>query len=70
MMLMSEEERLETLEILNRSEQEARQMLYKIPISSTTPSILRKKEAIEAKLQEIEDAKKIFSKKKVFIKAD
>lgn len=70
MRLMPEDERLETLDILLESEREAQSMMLKLPLHSTTPSVVKRKEALEAKLKEIEAAKKIFSKARVYIKED
>lgn len=67
MTLMPEEERLDTLRILNESEKETQALLFKLPMRVTTPSMVQKKNALEAKLKEIEAAKKIFSRQKVYI---
>ena len=67
MVLMQENERLETLAILDHNEAETRQLLFKLPLHSTTPSILKRKDAFEGKLREIEAAKKVFSKARVYV---
>jgi len=64
---MPESERLETLEVLDRSEEEAKRELFALPLSVTTLAATRRKNGLEAKLKEIEDAKKIFSREKVYI---
>jgi len=67
MTLMSNEERLDTLRILNDSEKETHALLFKMPMRVTTPSMVKKKNDLEAKLKEIEAAKKIFSRPKVYV---
>jgi len=67
MVCMPESERVETLEVLNRSEEEAKKELFALPLTVETVAMTRKKNALEAKLKEIEDAKKIFSRAKVYI---
>ena len=69
MSLMPEAERLETLAILRESEKETQGLLFKLPLHSTTPSMLKRKDALESKLGEIEAAKKIFSKEKVYVQS-
>ena len=69
MTVMSEQERIETLDILKESEKEAQELLHKLPLHATTQRMKKRKDALEAKLKEIEAAKKIFSKKVVYVKA-
>jgi len=70
MICMPESERLGTLAVLERSEEEARTELFGMPLTIQTMALTKKKNALEAKLKEIEDAKKIFSRPKVFIAMD
>lgn len=67
MQLMPEHERLETLKLLEASEKETQALLFKIPLTSTVQSVVKRKNALEEKLKEIESAKKIFSKKQVYV---
>jgi hypothetical protein len=67
MVCMPEAERLDTLEILRNSEIEAQRELFALPLAASTIALTRKKNALEAKLREIEDAKAIFSRPKVYI---
>jgi len=67
MSLMPDAERRETLAILAENEKETSDLLFKLPFASSTPSILKRREALEGKLKEIEAAKKIFSKPKVYV---
>ena len=69
MTVMSEQERIETLDILKESEKEAQELLHKLPLHATTQRMKKRKDALEAKLKEIEAAKKILSKKVVYVKA-
>jgi len=70
MRLMPEQERLETLEILQNSRGEVLQQLQKMPFVIETPSLKKKQEMLESKLREIENALGIFSKQKVFVARD
>ena len=70
MKLMPDEERLETLEVLLKSRTEALKQLQHMPFVVETPSATRKKLALEDKLKEIEDAVALFSRTKVFVKAE
>jgi hypothetical protein len=70
MKLMPDEERKETLEILVQSRVEALKQLQHMPFVVETPSATRKKLALEDKLKEIDDAIALFSRTKVFIKAE
>lgn len=67
MRLMSEEERLETLELLNKGKADVWTALNKLPIASTTPSIIRRRNEYERKLDEIESGLKTFSRPRVYI---
>lgn len=70
MKLMPDEERMETLEVLLQSRTEALKQLQHMPFIVETPSATRKKLALEDKLKEIEDAVALFSRTKVFVKAE
>jgi len=65
--LMPEDERVETLRDLEESEKELQQMLFRIPLSATAMSLLRRREDLEQKLKKIEDAKIIFSRERVYV---
>ena len=66
--LLSEEERVETLNSLIKAQQEMTQILEKMPITNRTLSIQRRKEEFMKKLTEIDKAIDMFSKKRVFVK--
>jgi len=70
MTLMPENERLETLRVLSESEQITKSELFSMPLTVQTLGMKKKKNALEAKLKEIEDAVKIFNRPKVFISMD
>lgn len=67
---MDNAERLETLSVLKKNQRLANQQLAKLPLTIETPSMRRRKDELERKLQQIEEAIKIFSRDVVFIKDD
>ncbi|CAG9331537.1 unnamed protein product [Blepharisma stoltei] len=67
MRLMPEEERLETLEILQKGKDDVWMLINKLPIASNTQSVIRRREEYEKKLQELENAIKTFSRPKVYV---
>lgn len=64
MRLMPQDERVQTLEILLKSKDEAIKQLAKMPFIIETPSLRRKHGELEAKLREIESAIDLFSKQR------
>ena len=66
--LLSEEERLFTLEKLKQSKNDINQIIEKLPITCDSQAFRNKKEELFKKLDEIENAIETFSKKKVFVK--
>jgi phage terminase Nu1 subunit (DNA packaging protein) len=68
--LMSEEERVATLEELARQKREVSYMLFSIPLSCKTEALRLRKREIEVKLVEIDRAVTTFSRKIVYIKDD
>lgn len=70
MKLMPTEERLSTLENLQRSKKEVLELLGKMPMVLDTVSSRKKQDVFENKLKEIENAISIFKKPKVFIARD
>ena len=67
MKVMPDEERIGTLRVLQDSQAEARKQLYAFPLAIDTPSQLRYKNKLEAKLKEIEEAILIFDRDRVYI---
>lgn len=70
MRLMPEEERLDTLRVLRDSLDEVKQQIFKMPLVIETAGQVRRKNALEAKAKEIEDAIAIFDRPKVFVQED
>ena len=66
--LLTEEERLNTLNGLIRNKKELTNQLEKMPITTRTNSVRIKKEELLKKLEELEKAIDMFSRKQVFIK--
>ena len=67
MCLMPESERLGTLEVLQKSKNEALDQLRRMPFVIGTPTQKKRQEFLEAKLREIDNAIGIFSKDKVYV---
>ncbi len=67
MRILPEEERLETLAILEQNRIEIDRQIQGLPIIIETPSMIRRKEDLERRLCEIEDAVKVFSRPKVLV---
>ena len=65
--LMSEEERLSTLQDLQVTKKELTNMLERMPSANRTQAAERRKQELEEKLMRIERAIETFSKKVVYI---
>ena len=65
--LLSEEERVETLRILKQTKIATQNALSQIPLSMRTLSLAKRKEELERKLEEMDNAIKTFSRKKVYV---
>ena len=68
--LLSEEERMDTLDKLKQSKKEIVQILEKLPITHDTQAFRNKKEELYRRLDELDSAIEKFSRKKVFVKID
>ena len=68
--LLSEEERVLTLEKLKQSKDDINKVIEKLPITCDTQAFRNKKDELFKKLDEIENAIETFSKKKVFVKIE
>lgn len=68
--LMTEEERIQTLEELQTQKRDLSGLLFSLPLSLKTDALKAKKRELEAKLVEIERAITTFSRKIVYIKDD
>ncbi|XP_076459352.1 enkurin domain-containing protein 1-like [Babylonia areolata] len=67
---LPESERRETLSLLQQKEKELVQQLSALPIGSDTVRVRNLRKGVESKLAEVEEAIKIFSRPKVFVKVD
>uniref|UniRef100_H9G4Z0 Enkurin domain-containing protein n=1 Tax=Anolis carolinensis TaxID=28377 RepID=H9G4Z0_ANOCA len=68
--MMPESQRLETLGNLKQSQEQLLKDLLLLPVRVDTLSVQNRRVALEKKLSQIEEALKIFSRPKVFIKLD
>ncbi|XP_035291882.1 enkurin domain-containing protein 1 isoform X1 [Anguilla anguilla] len=67
---MSEQERLETLESLKNTQQSLVKELLSLPVRVDTLSVRTRRAQLDRKLSEVEEAIKIFSRDKVYVKID
>uniref|UniRef100_A0A8D2INN3 Enkurin domain containing 1 n=1 Tax=Varanus komodoensis TaxID=61221 RepID=A0A8D2INN3_VARKO len=67
---MPENQRLETLSSLQKSQEQLLKDLLLLPVRIDSLSVQNRRVALEKKLSQIEEALKIFSRPKVFIKLD
>mmetsp|Transcript_32299 Transcript_32299/g.55873 ORF Transcript_32299/g.55873 Transcript_32299/m.55873 type:complete len:255 (+) Transcript_32299:560-1324(+) len=67
MRLLSDEERLENLAMLEKSRDEVFSLINKLPIAANSLSIRQKRTEYENKLNDLEQAIKNFSRKKVYV---
>mmetsp|Transcript_1064 Transcript_1064/g.2344 ORF Transcript_1064/g.2344 Transcript_1064/m.2344 type:complete len:297 (+) Transcript_1064:2612-3502(+) len=67
LVLLEESERLRTISLLEENDREAREALQNIPFSMNEQKAARMRDAIQFRLKEIDDTRKIFSKDKVFV---
>ncbi|XP_030326271.1 enkurin domain-containing protein 1-like isoform X2 [Strigops habroptila] len=68
--MMPEDQRLETLSSLKQSQEQLVKDLVMLPVRADTLSMQKRRVELERKLSQIEEAIKIFSRPKVFIKLD
>ncbi|KUF78125.1 Enkurin domain-containing protein 1 [Phytophthora nicotianae] len=69
MVLLDEGERVRTLNVLRKSLTEAQLRMNSLPLRIETFNQIRRKNELETKLQEIEDAIKVFDRAKVYVAA-
>jgi hypothetical protein len=69
MVLLDEDERVRPLKVLRKSLTEAQLRMNTLPLRIETLNQIRRKNELEAKLQEIEDAIKVFDRAKVYVAA-
>ena len=70
MRLVKDDERADTLAVLNRNLSAATLQLRALPVAADTPAVRRRRRDIETKLAEIEKAIDLFSQPKVYIAID
>ena len=68
--MMPDNERKETLEQLKLRERELMSQLLKLPLRVDTPRQVRTKNDIERQLSQVDEAIRVFSRRKVFVKCD
>ena len=68
--LMTEEERVHTLEELQKEKKDINDILSNMPLSMKTDALKNKKRELESKLTEIERAITTFSRRVVYVKDD
>ena len=68
--LLTEEERLTTLNGLINTKKDIQNQIEKMPITTRTKAVQYKKEELEHKMDEIDRAIEMFSKKQVFVKME
>ena len=68
--LLTEEERLFTLNKLLESKKEIENLIAKLPITMSSQAVKNKQEELFKKMDEIDNAIATFSRKKVFVKVD
>ncbi|XP_048852767.1 enkurin domain-containing protein 1 [Brienomyrus brachyistius] len=68
--LMSEKERQETLQSLKETQQSLVNELLSLPVRVDTLSVQNRRAQLDRKLSEVEEAIKVFSRDKVFVKID
>eukprot|EP00238_Polyblepharides_amylifera_P004163 CAMPEP_0196594920 /NCGR_PEP_ID=MMETSP1081-20130531/79661_1 /TAXON_ID=36882 /ORGANISM="Pyramimonas amylifera, Strain CCMP720" /LENGTH=273 /DNA_ID=CAMNT_0041919323 /DNA_START=25 /DNA_END=846 /DNA_ORIENTATION=+ len=68
MRLLPDDERLRTLKQLEETKKQVDLDWQKLPFNIETPGQIRHKQSLDTRLKEVEDAIKIFSRKKVFVR--
>ena len=67
---LEEEERLESLAMLERNKKEVETLIFKLPFNCETVGQKRRKNELEMRLKEVEDGIKLFSRRVVYVKLD
>jgi len=68
MKLLSEDERQSTVKQLNDTKAQIEDDLRRLPFNIETPSQIKHKSGLEGRLHEVEEAIKVFSRKKVYVR--
>jgi hypothetical protein len=67
MVLLSEEERVETLRVLRSNKEKLEKEQQKLPLRIETPSMVKKSKELEQKIKEVEEAIAMFNRPKVYV---
>ncbi|XP_036363897.1 enkurin domain-containing protein 1 isoform X2 [Octopus sinensis] len=68
--VLPDSERVETLELLQKNQRDLLQKIQKLPLSNDSVRAQKRRQELESKLAEIDEAVKIFSRSKVFVKIE
>jgi hypothetical protein len=68
MRLLPEDERLDTLAVLQKNRQDVERALQALPLRIETPGQIRRRDELERRLREIEEGLKVFARPKVLVK--
>ena len=68
MRLLPENERLETLSVLQKNRSEIERALQSLPLKIETLGQIRRRDEMERRMREIEEGLKVFSRPKVLVK--
>jgi len=65
---LSEEERLSTLAVLQKNRADLEAAMSALPLRIETPSQVRRRDEIEARMRDVEEGIKAFSRARVLVK--
>ena len=68
MRLLSEDERLETLAVLQKNRADVERALQGLPLKIETVGQIRRRDELERRMREIEEGLKVFARPKVLVK--
>ena len=68
MRLLGEDERLETLAVLQRNRADVERALQGLPLKIETVGQIRRRDELERRMREIEEGLKVFARPKVLVK--
>jgi hypothetical protein len=68
MRLLSEDERLETLAVLQKNRADVERALQGLPLKIETVGQIRRRDELERRMREVEEGLKVFARPKVLVK--
>ena len=68
MRLLSEDERLETLAVLQKNRADVERALQGLPLKIETVGQIRRRDELERRMREIDEGLKVFARPKVLVK--